>query len=301
MTILIIISLLLLMLIFFDYTGFLYIENSDYNHLLKEAELEGAESYEYQNGNTKAILFIHGFPGSPKMYYIVKELAIKAGYDVYIPRLPGFGTNEKEFISSNFSMWFNYIHEYYNNIRNEYDNFYIVGNSMGGALVLKLAECVENKPTAIASVAAPVFINSFFRGVVSSPFLYVVRFLSLFISYIPPKRPSKDRSLDLDGETEWVGYRGLFPKQTYSLLIGLKKIKKDLYKIEVPCYLCQAKMDKTVPYQNMNYIRQKISSDNVLVRVMDLSQWNHSNHSMFLYKSIADGLWSDIDSFFRSL
>ncbi len=293
MIIILLILLIFLLLIFFNYTGFLYREDSDYSHLLKKAQLEGAEEFEYKDGKSKAILFIHGFPGSPRMYYLVKEFAIKAGYDVYIPRLPGFGTNKEEFIKSNFSMWFKYIHKYYLDIRKNYKKFYIVGNSMGGSLVLKLAECVENKPTAIASVAAPVFV--------SSPLIYIVRYLSLFKSHIPPKRPEKDRSLDQDGETEWVGYRGLFPKQIYSLLIGLKGIKKDLNKIDIPCYLCQAKMDKTVSFKNMNYIRKNISSSNILVRVMDLSQWNHSNHSMFIYKSVVGGLWSDIDYFFTSL
>jgi len=279
----------------YNFTGIGYSESDDYT-VIKESEfLKGGEPFEYVNSNSKAILFIHGFPGSPKMYYLVKELAIADGYDVFCPTLPGFATNHENMIISNFSMWFKYLKDYYKSKRSNYERFYIVGNSLGGALTLKLAEEFSNTsiaPTGIATVAAPVFIDK-----LASKF---TRVISLFTSYIPPKRLEVDKSKDQDGETEWVGYRGLFPKQIYSLLQGFKGVKKDLDKITVPCYFCHAREDKTVSFKNLGYITDHVSSNNVLVRILRMNGWRHTNHSLFIYKSYYKQVWQDINFFFSS-
>lgn len=286
----------IILLLIYNLTGIGHRENGDYSLIESSNYLEGGESFEHVEGHSKAVLFIHGFPGSPRMYYLVKKLAIRDGFDVFCPALPGFGTNHNDFIKSNFSMWFRFLDDYYASIRGNYDRFYIVGNSMGGALTLKLAEKYSgtvNNPTAIATVAAPVYIKRFL-----SKFL---RTISLFTSYIPSKKASKPKSEDQDGETEWVGYRGLFPKQSYSLLQGFKGIKKDLSKITVPCYFCHAKEDKTVPFENLKYISSRVSSENILIRILSMKGWRHSNHSLFIYKSYYESVWSDIEYFFRLL
>ncbi len=302
--ILLILLLIILLFILFN-SGAGYKESVNYNIKYSGPIMDGAQEYVSVRGNKKAILFIHGFPGTPKMYYMARELAINSGYDVFIPRLPGFGCSEEEFIKTNFSVWLNFLKEYYTDRRKKYDQFFIAGNSMGGSLTLKLAELygdsADLRPTGICSVAAPVYLNSLKRGDIKSPLLYFIRLISLFSSYIPAKKPRKDKSLDQDGDTEWVGYRGLFPKQIYSLMLGLKGVKKDLYKIDIPCYICHAKEDKTVPFGNSGYIKDHINSDNILYRVMSLKEWSHTNHSMFIYKSVVGPLWRDIDYFFQSL
>lgn len=282
----------------FSPTGICHHESSDYKVIDRsEAEyLEGAEPFEHVEGNRKAVLFIHGYPGSAKMYYLVRKLAIRDGYDVFSPTIPGFGTNHGDMIKSNFSMWYKYLSDYYTDIRVNYKEFYIVGNSMGGALTLKLAEEFNKghlEPTAIATIAPPVFVKK-----LSARF---VRFISFFKSYIPAKQPPKDKSLDQDGETEWVGYYGLFPKQVYSLLLGFKSIKKDLYLINTPCYFCHAKEDKTVSFDNLGYITDHISSENILVRILRMKGWKHSNHSLFIYRSYYENIWNDIELFFKRL
>lgn len=303
MEILIILVAIVLSFIIFNLTSIFHIESSDYTQLKESEPLEGAEPFEYTSNNKKAVMFIHGFPGSPKMFYLVRKLAIADGYDVYNPKLPGFGTVKEDLINTNFSMWYKYIRDYYLDVRTKYDEFYIVGTSMGGALTLKLAQEFHkdhiDAPNGIAVTAAPVFLNNLFLGVVQNPLIYVSRIVSLFYKYIPPKRPRKSVEFDQDGDTEWVGYRGLFPKQIYSLLMGLKDISRNLELVDVPCYLCQAKEDRTVSFKNLYYIANKISSDDVLLRVMNLNEWKHSNHSLFIYKSVGPVLWNEINSFFN--
>lgn len=290
--------------IIFNLTPFLHKEDKNYLTVKEGALLEGAESFESVKGNKKAVLFIHGFPGSPKMFHLIRDLAIKDGYDVFNPKLPGFGCQIEDLLETNFSQWYSYIRDYYLDKRGNYNDFYIVGTSMGGALTLKLAQEYNEEhidsPTAIAVTAAPVFLNNLLKGVIKNPSIYFVRTISLFKKYIPPKRPRKSKEFDEDGDTEWVGHKGIFPKQAYSLIMALKTIKKRLNEVDVPCYLCQAKEDKTVPFENLYYILNKISSDDIKVNVFSLKQWKHTNHSLFIYRSVGPKLWEDIDQFFRN-
>lgn len=290
------------LILIFNQTPLFYREDNDYTQIKEGPVIEGGETFESINGNKKAVLFIHGFPGSAKMFYLIRDLAIKSGYDVYNPRLPGFACEIDDLVKTNFSQWYNYIRDYYVDKRGSYDEFYIVGTSMGGALTLKLTQEFNkdhiDSPTAIAVTAAPVFINHFFKGVVKNPLLYFARMISLFKDYIPPKRPRKSKEFDEDGDTEWVGHKGIFPKQIYSLLLALRGIRKNLHTIEIPCYLCQAKEDKTVPFENLYYIMERISSDDIKTKVFSLKQWKHTNHSLFLYKSVGPKLWEEINSFF---
>lgn len=299
MLLLIIVTAIILFLIY-NNTGLLYRENSNYQDINFSSPLKGGEPYEFIQNSKKAILFVHGFPGSPKMFYMVREMAVKEGYDVFSPRLPGFSSTEEEFIKTNFSMWFKYVKDYYMSLRDSYDTFYVVGHSMGGALTLKLTQELEKVqgPTAVAVVSAPVFLSRNSYGPMLCFILLFVRFLSKFITYIPPGHPPKSKDMDQDGDTEWIGYRGKFPRQIYSLLVGIKGVKRGLARVKTPCYLCQAKGDRTVPFKNLDYIVNHISSEDVRVRELSLDQWEHTKHSLFLYKSVVGKLWEDISDFF---
>lgn len=306
MFLILLIVLALILLGVFCNTPIFYRESDNYSNLKEASILKGGEEFSFLENRDKAVLFVHGFPGSPKMFHLIRDLAKKDGYDIYNPRLPGFATEDRgDLIKTNFSMWYKYIKDYYINIRQNYKEFYIVGTSMGGALTLKLAEEFplgsELSPTAIAVTSAPVFLNNLKRGAIRAPFLYIARVISLFLKYIPPGRPRKSEKDDQDGDTQWVGHRGLFPRQIYSLMMGLIKVRKDLKKVSHPCYLCQARKDRTVPFKNLYYIERKIRSKRIVTNTIDLSNWKHTNHSLFIYNSVGPVLWDDINRFFKSL
>lgn len=44
-----------------------------------------------------AILLIHGYTGSPRDMIWLGHQLNEAGYNIYIPRLPGHGTNKNDF------------------------------------------------------------------------------------------------------------------------------------------------------------------------------------------------------------
>lgn len=292
------------LLLIYNNTGIFYRESSVLPEDLSNELMEKAEPVVKKQGHKKAILFIHGFPGTPWMYSRVKERASEE-FDIFIPLLPGFGRTPKEFVKTGFSMWYASVRKLYLEHREEYEEFYIVGNSMGGSLGLKLAEEFSSDPSlapfALAAVAPPVFLNRIRSGVMKTPLLYFMRTFACFIKHIPRNPHELKRKKDQDGSLSWVGYYDKFPLQTYSLLRGIRGIRKELHRVTVPCYLSHARGDRTVSFQNLFYIADKVKSDNVRMRIWDLHPWKHSHHSLFIYKSVAPVLIEDILDFFSKV
>ena len=294
---------LVLLHLLFNETDFFYRENSIYDETdLSRLFHKDAGPIEIVNYSDKAIIFVHGFPSCPNTFKYVAPLAEKAGYDVFVPLLPGFGTEKEDFIKSNFTQWFVYLCGYYLAKRRGYDKVYIVGVSLGGALTLKLAEKYSDTwlaPDGICVSGAPVFTNSIRQRIIKSWLLYSVRSLSWFIKFIA-KPGEKWKEME-DGHSEWLGYGGLFPVQSYSIKIAIEKIRADLQKITVPIIALHAPEDRTVNYKNMAYIEKKISSEKKVFKTVDYKDWYNTHHILFLYESIRENLMKEVLTFFKEI
>ena len=92
----------------------------------------------YEGGST-AVLIIHGYTGAPfEMSYLAERLN-KAGFTVSVPRLPGHGTNGRDFLESGWKDWLRACVDAYLNLKAYYKTVYITGLSMGGVLTILLA------------------------------------------------------------------------------------------------------------------------------------------------------------------
>lgn len=298
----ILLSLALLHLLFNE-TDFLYRENSIYEEPdLSKLFDKDAGPIEIRNDSDKCIIFVHGFPSCPRSFKYVAPLAEKAGYDVYAPLLPGFGTTNEDFIKSNFSQWFVYLCGFYLEMKRRHEKVYVVGLSLGGSLTLKLAEKYSGThlaPDGIAIVAAPVLLNSLSHGMIKTWLLYSIRSLSWFVKFIDNKSESwKEME---DGHAHWMGYQGSFPRQAYSIKMAVEKVRLDLNKISVPVIAFQAPEDRTVNYKNFHYIEKKISSPLKQFNRVDYKGYFNTAHILVLYESIREKIMSDITNFFDEI
>jgi carboxylesterase len=297
----IIILCVLCLLWLFNSTTFLHRENPDYGNSPSSVMDERVKPIFSVHGNRRAVLYIHGFPSTPATYEYVAHLSEQNGYDVFAPLLPGCGTTPKDLTSKNFTQWYAFVRNLYLCNRKNYNYFYLAGSSMGGALSLKLAEefsGTELAPSAIFIASTPVFLNSIRNLAMRNPLLYLIRMVGWFFDYIPAKEKAKELE---DGEERWIGYRGLFPRQIYSLMIALRLIRKNLPKITVPVYAVHSIGDRTASFKNLQFIINHVSSDVKKRKVYDLRRFNHSRHTLFLYDSTRDDIWSELSSFFREV
>lgn len=301
------VSALLLILILFNETSFLYHENSRYT-LPVESRFMSKEtgSFTIENGCDRAILFVHGFPSTPAVYRWPADQVSQKGWDVSAPLLPGFGTTWEDLLDTNFSQWYEYLRDVYLEMRKKYTTVAVIGTSMGGALTLKLAEefsaSNEYAPDAIITIAAPVFINSLLRyGILKNPLYYLVRTFGWFFKSYKPANITSESENNVDGRGRWRGYSGYYPRQTYSLKLGLKGINRNLAAVTVPCLLIQDKHDRTVPSENIFHITRRVQSRILEIKLTDIGPVNHEHHSLLIYDSTRQTVLNKILNFLDTI
>ncbi len=236
-----------------------------------------------QNGNKKALLLVHGFSSNPWLFHKHIPLFEQAGYDVIAPRLPGHGTSPEDFSESSFTQYYDCVEGALKQYRSQYDHFHVIGISMGGLLTLKLGtehSSGEYAPSSITTLAAPVSLKD--------PKLLVLRMVSWIKPRLTGTWDPKDR--ESDGAECWLGYNDLFLPQTYSIAMAMGDVQDSLQDITLPHLLIHAKGDKDVPFDNVYKIASATSSLEQEIWVPNLSKWNHSQHSLFLYDSLRDPL-----------
>jgi carboxylesterase len=297
----IIANLLICLFIFIvNETPVCYTEPEDYSEFIDREPSElihkNASPIFHIEGNDTAIIFVHGFPGTPAEVRYFSQRAIDDGYDVLSPLLPGFGTSVDDLKQTYFTQWYNYVQDLYEEHRLNYEYFFVVGVSMGGTITLKIAEEFSDNeqltPTGIATISAPVFINSLLENcVVYNPSLYFVRIGSFFTDEM--KWVSKIYTED--GSDRAISYTGsALPKQGYSFKMAMKEVKSDLYKISVPIFLAHSKRDKIIPYKNLFYITKNISSESISIKIYNKRGIRHTHHVLTAYNSTRDSLYNNL-------
>lgn len=248
------------------------------------------------------VIMVHGYPSTPYTYDWASHYIHQQGYDVFVPLLPGFGTDPKELLNTTFTQWYNYLESYYLEKRAHYNKVFVVGTSMGGSMTLKIAEkfsATDQSPDAIVTVAAPVFLNDIRLGVIHKFSFYLMRIVALFTYAINPKiyRGSEKQN---DGEELWIGYSGSFVRGGVSLMYNLKEIRANLAKITIPMMAMHDENDRTIAFQNLAVIQNSVSSKHFISRKTKISS-NHNRHILLMYPSIRHDLTKEMLSFFDSI
>ena len=83
-------------------------------------------------------LFVHGYRGYPGELVRPAADLFEAGFDVYVPRLPGHGTTGKDFARSTGGDWTGLIKNAIADLKTRYEKVHLLGHSMGTAIVALL-------------------------------------------------------------------------------------------------------------------------------------------------------------------
>jgi carboxylesterase len=248
-------------------------------------------------GHDTLLIFFHGLPSSPQEFRETAR-ALAGEVDVDVPLLPGFGTTPEALVSSNFSQWLAGARAEYLKLRPRYARIYLVGQSLGGTLALRLAETLppELAPQGVVLLSTPVFLNNLLgAGVYYDWRLYFSRWLALAL----PKLRVAEPAADQDG-AEWVGFKGVkFLRQVHSLKMGMRQARLGLAAAAVPALIMNARGDKTVPFQNGFFIAGRLGSGFIRMRVFDLRAWNHTRHLLSMYRTTRGEVVAEIRRFLQ--
>ena len=116
--------------------------------------IKGAEPQFYR-GNQIGCLVLHGFMASPNEVGWMGQHLAEEGYTVYVPRLTGHGINPEHMTRMRWQDWYGQVLDSYHILRQQCEQVYIIGHSMGALLALLLAADDRLTVDGVIVAAAP--------------------------------------------------------------------------------------------------------------------------------------------------
>jgi len=207
---------------------------------------------ELTGGRRIGVLLSHGFTGQPASMKPWGESLAERGYAVEVPRLPGHGTTWQEMNTTTWADWYGEITRAFDKLLAENDAVVVGGLSMGGALVLRLAE------DRAADVAGVIVVNP----AVSTKRLDVK--LLPVLKHLVKSFPGIANDIKKPGAEEH-GYTKTPLKAAHSMMQAWTGIVADLPKVTAPLLYLRSTEDHVVDETSEPIITSKVSSTDVTV------------------------------------
>ncbi|MDC7222966.1 MAG: alpha/beta fold hydrolase [Spirochaetales bacterium] len=202
-------------------------------------------------GDTKkGILIIHGFTGYTGEFYPLAHRLNDQGYTVSLPRLPGHGTNRKDFMSTGWKEWLRHTEECYRDLRSRCDYVDIIGLSMGGILALILSARYNPRRTVLMAPGMAT-VNKLF---------YLTPFLRWFVG---PIKSDWEAGPDDSEDRKHLGreYWSVdIPRQAAQVRKLQKIAQREMKRINSPLLLMLSENDQTVSLNAEQVIMKGLSS-----------------------------------------
>jgi carboxylesterase len=215
--------------------------------------MPGAEPFA-ADGGPIGVVVSHGFTGSPQSMRPWAEHLAAAGFAVELPLLPGHGTRWPDLNRTAWPDWYGAIEAAYDRLQARCSQVFAVGLSMGGALVLRLA---EQHPVAGLVVVNPSL---------GSP-RPDIRYLLPVLQRILPSQPAIGSDIKKPGVTE-LAYPRTPLKALHSLTRLWRVTRADLGEISAPILLYRSAVDHVVEPLSGKLLREGTRSGLVEERVL---------------------------------
>ncbi|MGZ6791965.1 MAG: alpha/beta hydrolase [Mycobacteriales bacterium] len=197
-----------------------------------EPVLPGAEPIDLPGGPVGVVLS-HGFTGTTQSMRPWAEHLAAAGLTVSAPRLPGHGTSVRDMNTTRFHHWYGELERSFDDLRSRCETVFAMGLSMGGTLVLRLAQ------ERAADVAGVVVVNAALATERKD-----AKLLPL-LSKVVPSFPGIASDIKKPGVTE-LAYPKIPLKAAYSLQQAWPVVRRDLHRITCPVLVYRSAEDHVV-------------------------------------------------------
>ncbi len=184
-------------------------------------------------GGPIGVLISHGFTGSTHSISDWARYLGDAGLTVSAPRLPGHGTTWQDMNTTRWADWYGEVTRAFDGLRETCTTVFAMGLSMGGTLVLRLAE------ERAQEVAGVVVVNASLATERRDAKLLPV------LSRVLPSFPGIGSDIKKPGVTEQA-YRKIPLKAAYSLQQAWPVVRGDLRRITCPVLAFRSRVDHVV-------------------------------------------------------
>ncbi len=218
-------------------------------------------------GSGDAVLVIHGYTGWPGELAFLGDRLAGQGLAVSIPRLPGHGTNGRDFLQTGWRDWLRASVDAYLELAASHPRVHVVGFSMGGLLAIILA---ARFPVGRLCLVAP--------GVrISNPLLPLAPMLALFTRHLRWQDAVPRGLVDPEDEKvlarEYWSWR--FGSQSASFRHLQRMANRMLGYVTADTLVVLGGKDPTVPLSAWDFIRERIGG-----RVLERTVFPESVHQV---------------------
>jgi len=211
---------------------------------------------ELTGGRPVGVLLVHGFTGSPASMKPWGRALHERGYAVEVPRLPGHGTRWQDLNRVAWTDWYAEASAAFDRLRASCDAVVVAGLSMGGSVVLRLAE--EHGDQVAGVVLVNPFVSTTRKELALLPVLkLVVPSLKGVVNDI--KKPGQDE----------VGYARLPLKGLAEVLAMWKVVVPDLGRVAQPLLYFRSATDHVIDASSSPTVLDAVSSVDKEERLLD--------------------------------
>lgn len=211
---------------------------------MTETIVPGAEPFRHDGGDD-GVLMLHGFSGSPASLRPMGAWFAEQGASVLGARLPGHGTDLRDFATRTWPEWVAAVDDAFAHLRARCSRVLVLAQSFGAALAVHLA---AERPSEVDGLA------------LLSPYLFDARLLVLPVARFV-KRRSKAVGDDIarPGVTE-LAYAEVPVRALVTMAAFLKIARRDLPRVTAPAIVFRAGADHTIPRSNPQRVFDALGS-----------------------------------------
>ena len=202
-----------------------------------------------------AVLFCHGFTGSPRSMRAWAEHHAAEGLTVRLPRLPGHGTSWQELNRTRWQDWYACVERELLDLAREH-RVVVAGLSMGGGLAVRLAE--EHPELVRGLVLVNAAISSDDRRLALLP----------LARHALPSLPAIGNDIRRAGVDE-LAYDRTPLHAAWSLTKLFRVVRADLARVEAPVLVFRSRTDHVVPASSTAALLAGVASVDVREMVLE--------------------------------
>jgi carboxylesterase len=220
--------------------------------------LPGAEPIDLPGGRV-GVLLSHGFTGTTQSMRPWAEHLAAAGLTVSAPRLPGHGTRWQDMNKTRWADWYGEVERAFDDLRGRCEVVFAMGLSMGGALVLRLAEERGDQVAGLVTVNAALASER-----------WDVKYLLPVLAKVVPSMKGVGSDIKKEGVTE-LAYPKVPLKAVASLTAAQVDVRRDLHKITCPILAYRSREDHVVEPISGKVLLEGCAGGSIEERVLENS------------------------------
>lgn len=211
--------------------------------------LPGAEPFVHEGSDDVGVLLCHGFTSTPQSMRDWGEHLAAEGISVRCPRLPGHGTAWRELNRTRWTDWYATVEREFGLLRSTCRSVFVFGQSMGGALALRLA---QEHPEVTGLVLVNPSVLTLRREAALLPLL----------SRVLPAGRGVAGDIAKAGASE-LAYDRMPLKAATSMRQLWRIVRRDLGKVRAPLLLARSAADHVVEPLNAQVVLDGVRSADV--------------------------------------